>query len=447
MKRFITIALAAGLFVALLAGPSLAFAIVLPTPADGSKVVLKTWGAVVYEYPVGGGNWYFDGGIGNYSGDHYASGVNMISPMVTIEFFDASDVSLGTETFSAEANVVPYSLGGGAPTGYMKWVHHPLIGLPAGAVLAKTRFKSEVSPSDAEWPKYQYGIAASTVAYQGLPYVKGPYDLTLGDGRVQYDLTVTNNTSKFVGPVRVWGMEDYGMSPSSVTILDVYDVAALDPAKARRLAPGESTVFHLRGLAPTPAGENRYSDWGLEAEGEPLTDVLGTVGSSIGPVAGATASIPDYLPVTTSAAGAFKLEGVVPGTYSVTFSKAGYYSQTVPVTVSYAGDATLNPSLVLVPIPVNLSKPKVSGKATAKKGTTLVGTVAPAHATRVSIEVQVLSKKKYKRFKTYAKDSSASGAWKYKAKLKKGTYRVRVSVVASATYLAGTSDWRKVVVK
>ncbi len=91
--------------------------------------------------------------------------------------------------------------------------------------------------------------------------------------------------------------------------------------------------------------------------------------------------------------------------------------------------------------------PKVSGKATAKKGTTLTGAVAPGRATRVTIEVQVYSKKKYRAHKKYAVTSTATGAWKYKAKLKKGTYRIRMRTDADATYLEAVSGWRKVTVK
>jgi len=99
------------------------------------------------------------------------------------------------------------------------------------------------------------------------------------------------------------------------------------------------------------------------------------------------------------------------------------------------------------PLPVALSTPRVSGKATARRGTWLTGAVSPSHSTAVRIEVQVLAKKKYKRYKTFSVGSAADGVWKYKAKLKRGAYRIRELSAADGTYGAGASGWRKVVVK
>jgi hypothetical protein len=445
MKRLVTLILAAGLIIAGLGAPASALGILLPTPADGNSVSLNTWGGVVYEYPADS-SWYFDGGVGNQSGSTYAAGVNIVNPMVTIEFLDASDTPIGTETFSAGANVMPYYLGAGLPTGYFKWVHHKLEGLPAGAVLSKTRFRAEVSNVDPEWPKYQYGTAASAIAYQGLPSVASPWDFSLGDGRVQCDLTVTNNTSSYVGPVRVWGNEDYGLTTSNAYMLNAYDVTALDAAKSQRLAPGESTVFHLRGLAATPIGQNRYSDWNREVEAEALTNVTGTITSGANPVGGATVSVSECT-TTTAADGTYTLQGVVPGARSVTIAKAAFVTQVAPVTVSYAGNATLNVALRLAPVPSNSSMPKLSGKARHKKWTTFTGKITPARGSRVTIEVQVLSKKRYKTYTHNHISSNSHGNWTYRIKVKRGTYRIRAITGASEGFLSRTTGWRKVVVK
>ena len=96
---------------------------------------------------------------------------------------------------------------------------------------------------------------------------------------------------------------------------------------------------------------------------------------------------------------------------------------------------------------VTLSIPKVSGKASARKGTTLIGTVSPGHRVRVMLEVQRYSKRKYRSYKKLYVYSTDSGSYRYKYKLKKGTYRVRAVTPTDGTWLAGASGWRKVVVK
>jgi len=103
--------------------------------------------------------------------------------------------------------------------------------------------------------------------------------------------------------------------------------------------------------------------------------------------------------------------------------------------------------VTVVRAPCSLSTPRVSGKATAKKGTALSGIVTPACAERVTLEVQVLSGQKFRAYKRYSTNSTATGAWSYKAKLKKGTYRIRALTAQGEIYSAGRSGWRKVVVK
>ncbi len=111
---------------------------------------------------------------------------------------------------------------------------------------------------------------------------------------------------------------------------------------------------------------------------------------------------------------------------------------------------TITPPVVTPPaqpVAVSLGTPRVSGKASAKKGTKLVGSLAPGHVTKVTLEVQVLSKRKYKKYKKYYVNTTQSGSWSYKVKLRRGTYRVRALTASDGTYLAGSSGWRKITVK
>lgn len=98
-------------------------------------------------------------------------------------------------------------------------------------------------------------------------------------------------------------------------------------------------------------------------------------------------------------------------------------------------------------IPRSLTVPRVSGRPTAKKGTVIKGLLVPAHSARLTLEVQRLSKRKYRKYRTFAVTPTAAGAWTWKRKLKRGTYRVRVYVKAEPGYSAATSSWRKVVVR
>jgi hypothetical protein len=94
-----------------------------------------------------------------------------------------------------------------------------------------------------------------------------------------------------------------------------------------------------------------------------------------------------------------------------------------------------------------LSRPKVTGTASARRGTRLSGKVTPAHKTPVKIQVQHLARGKWKAYKKLATSTSAKGSWSLKARLARGTYRVRSLTVSYPAYKAGTSSWRRVVVK
>jgi hypothetical protein len=438
-----------GVFLAL---PALAYAgsALSPAPADGQKVALTAWSSIVYEYPVGSGKWFFDGYVGNQPETYnlYSSGTTVTAPTTTIEYLDAGDVVVGRESFAVPSNVMPFAWVSpySYPTGYFKVLHRALT-LPLGAIPSKTRFAPEVGKLDPEYPKYHYGTAASTAVFADISTSVGEVDdVTLGDGRVQLTVTATNNTAKPVGPVIVTANEVYGASISNVFGLNTYDVTINDPAKALRLEPGESTTFLLRGLAATPPASNRYGPWNLIAEAEPFTDLVGTVSLAGAPVAGVTVSVPGYPSVVTATDGTYSVPSLNREALTATFSKPGLITQAVPFTMGFSTN-TVRDVLMVAQVPVTHATPKVSGKASARKGTKLYGRLSPGRVSAVRLEVQVYSKKKYRSYKSFTVRSSASGAWSYKAKLKRGTYRVRSRTLAESPYLAGASGWRKVVVK
>jgi hypothetical protein len=93
------------------------------------------------------------------------------------------------------------------------------------------------------------------------------------------------------------------------------------------------------------------------------------------------------------------------------------------------------------------SAPRVAGTASAKKGTTLKGTIAPPRIATVSVTVQVRTKKKWRTYKAYAASADANGSWTLKIRPKKGAYRAQAGTYADAIYSAGRSAWGAVVVK
>jgi hypothetical protein len=97
--------------------------------------------------------------------------------------------------------------------------------------------------------------------------------------------------------------------------------------------------------------------------------------------------------------------------------------------------------------PTSMTTPKVVGKATSRSKTKFTGSVKPGRAALVNVEISRLSKKKFKAFKVLHASAVANGAWSIKAKLSKGTYRIRTTTRATPGYTAGSSSWRKVVVK
>jgi hypothetical protein len=333
MKRIVARLLAVGLLAGLLMAPSFAMANVLPpAPADGQKVALDVYSRIVYQYPAGSGAWYLDAWISNYPSYFYSSGTMVVDPRTTIEYVNDDDDVVGTETFATPVNVLSFAWQPTSfyPDGYYRTFHHRLA-LPAGASPTLTRLAVEVPPTDPAYPKYHFGIAASTAEFAQISRSIGPVDdTTLGGGRTQTTVTVTNNTAVTVGPVQVQGNERYYVDPASKSFLDNYDVTANEPAKALRLAPGESTTFTLRGLVPTPAGQTRDSS-NMWCEAEP-TDLYGTVSFGGAALEGVSVTLDGYSPHTTIFNGGYAIAGIVPGSHTMTFSKPGFMTYVGPVT-------------------------------------------------------------------------------------------------------------------
>jgi len=271
MRRIVANVVAAALLTGVLMAPSVAVALPAP-PADGQKVDLgpdlwdvNTW--VPYDYPVGSGTWYVDGVLANWSSQTYSSGVTVLDPHTTVQYWNtAGDTVIGYETFSVGIGVMPACPADG---GYY-FFHHQL-NVPAGADPSLTRAAPEVLASDPSYPKYHYGTAAST-AIPSMPlwHTWGVVDTTtLGSGRTRMKLTVRNDTAGFIGPLTVSGAEKYQFAGGDYP-LDAFEITALDSGKAARLGPGESTTFSAYGLRPTPTSTVRLSPFSWVTVAAPL---------------------------------------------------------------------------------------------------------------------------------------------------------------------------------
>jgi hypothetical protein len=416
MKRVLARLLTVGLLAAILLVPSIALAgTPLPVPADGQKVAIKAWNPNVYEYPVGSGTWFLDANVGNDSTAYYSGGVAVVSPHTSVQYLNDAEAVMGVETFDVPSNVMPFSIVGLYPTGYYGYIHHRLT-LPSGANPTKTRLAIEVPTTDPTFPRYHYATAASTAVFTDIYWVMGAMDTaTLLDGRVQFTLTAYNEGAVTIGPLRVHGSESYGPSTSNAYGLDSYEVVADEPAKAARLAPGESTTFTLRGLNATPATFNRFTPWNLWVEAEPLPSLFGKVSLGGVPISGATVTVLGYPAVTTAADGTYTVPELDPGSHSATYSRAGYYPQTIPVTLNAGTNTAQN--IVLTTTASLTRSPSASSKTyRRKKGKakyTLSATVkglggVPVGGVRVYLQTSKNGKTKWKNSGS-AMTSSGSG--------------------------------------
>jgi subtilisin family serine protease len=182
--------------------------------------------------------------------------------------------------------------------------------------------------------------------------------------------------------------------------------------------------------------------------------ITGTVSHGGGSLAGVSVSVPDHAPVLTAADGSYTVSGIVPSTYNVTYAKAGYSGQTVRATVLPSATTTQDVSLEIAvavqsptPKPVALSTPKVSGLASAHRGTTLKGTLIPAHSKRLTVQVRRLVNHRWRAYGSTTVASDKTGSWHVRLRLRRATYSVRVVSAADAVYSAGASSWRTVRVR
>jgi uncharacterized protein YkwD len=118
-------------------------------------------------------------------------------------------------------------------------------------------------------------------------------------------------------------------------------------------------------------------------------------------------------------------------------------------TVSYrtqfvSHDTSVAPPAPAVAAKVYLSRPKVSGKARRTRPVVLVGKVWSARATKVRLEVQRLSRGRYRSYRTYTAYANTSGAWKVRAKLPKGRFQLRARTWSTVKYRAGLSAYTRI---
>jgi hypothetical protein len=431
MKRLVACLAVAGLLIGALCAPAMALGL-LAQPSDGQKVALTNWSPVIYEYPAGSGAWYLDGFTGNYTTDvgpiYYGptgSSVTLVDPHVTVEYRTAADAVLSRETFAVDANVIHAYGATGHPASYRTF-HHRLT-LPAGASALRTRLAPEVATSDPEFPKYHFATANRSAVFQEINASWGTIDATtLGGGRIQRTLTVTNNTGQLVGPIRIAGRESYG--PSSA-MLDSYDVTPNDPAKALLLGNGESTTFTLRGLAVAPVSPRDPANSWIEAEPPSL---IGTVTWAGTPLTGVTVTPSgNYTPTRTIFNGQYAKTGVVGllAGNGITYSKPGYDTQSRSVTIG--GGATTTQDIALTVTPSIARSPKSSsvtyrrkkGKAKYSLSATVKGADStPVGGIRVRLQRSVNGKTKWKTSGTYTANSAGKVTKAFTSKNRSTTY-------------------------
>jgi hypothetical protein len=459
VKRLLTSTILAGVLIGSMLVTSAAMGLPLPTPADGQKVgiVASSFGQNVYEYPVGSGTWYLDGNCGNWGADSgtgwYTVGRPVVDPHVTVEYLNVGDAHVAYQTIAAETNVLmPY---GSTPAESAYRGFHLRLTPPPGAVPSKTQVASDVSPSDPAFPR-SWATANSSALYQELNYAPGPVDTTaLGAGRVQFTLTVTNNSSGPAGPIRPLGNEVYGPSTADTRLLDTYEVIPDDPAKALLLQAGESTTFTIRGLAATPGGMNRYSNWNIWPEGE-RPSLFGVVTWAGRPLAGVTvAPAGNYTSATTIATGAYAKTGLVGllGGNSVTYSKPGYNPRTLSTAISGGSTTTQNVALTITPTlwRTSMSASKTFKRKSGKVKYTLscivkgVGRV-PVAGVKVNLQRSTNGKTNWKRFNTYTSNASGLVACNFTSKKpSRFYYRWAVAAQAGVTATPVTSKQRIIV--
>ncbi len=175
---------------------------------------------------------------------------------------------------------------------------------------------------------------------------------------------------------------------------------------------------------------------------------LGTISGTViyrgAPLAGVLVSVPDSPAVVTAGDGSYTVPNVIPSTYRVTFSKTGYADQAPAIAVMPGATTTKD---VAMSARVALSTPKVVGRASARRGTSLKGAITPGHSTKLTMRVRKLVRHKWRSYRTLSVNTDSAGAWRTKLKLGRAAYSVEVYSAAGDSYEAGHSDWRTVTVR
>ncbi|MEI8084088.1 MAG: S8 family serine peptidase, partial [Actinomycetes bacterium] len=227
-----------------------------------------------------------------------------------------------------------------------------------------------------------YGYVNPTAAYARLksdyPYLLAPASLTMPAS--SETSAVALSWSAVAGTAVSYDVSDNGAFLKNVT--------------------GLSTTVVLSGgshlISVTPRSDYNWWDPNVKKSGTvvvmlPPGTLSGTVTSGGSPLAGVAVSVPGTATVTTLADGTYSVAGISPGTYSATYSKSKYATQTVSVVISSATTTTQN--VALVPLPgalagivtsggsplagASVSVPGTSTVVTAANGTYSVAGISP----------------------------------------------------------------------
>lgn len=219
--------------------------------------------------------------------------------------------------------------------------------------------------------------------------------------------------------------------------------------------PGGAAVESLKGTV-TAEGTTTVSFWSTDAFGNAETTKTAVVRidktapvTTCDAVASYTRTATMHLSAADSLSGVaqtyWSLDGgpVTPGLSAVT-SVAGAHTMSY-WSVDAAGNAEHAHAAGFVVVwPTTLSSPRTTSKTLrSSRAATFFGTASPARVARVRVEVQRLVRGKYRAYKTFTLSTSAQGRWTLKARLPRGSVRMRATSAATVGYLPAASTWRK----
>ena len=217
-----------------------------------------------------------------------------------------------------------------------------------------------------------YGFVNPTAAYAKLktdyPYLLAPATLSMPPSTVSP--VVPLSWSAVAGRSVTYDIADNTVFQKNVT----------GTSTTLSLGPGS----HIVSVTPRSA----YNWWSpatfrsgtvvVDSSLDPVT-LTGAVNSDGNPLSGVSVSVPGATTVVTSPGGTYSVVGIFPGTHSVTYSKAGYASQTITVVVT-ADPATTTQDVAMVETvtlngTVTVNGNPLSGVSVSVPGTTTVTTL------------------------------------------------------------------------